>query len=205
MLKRLLFFTSMFVVFAVASAQGQQFSIKTDYGFLFVQNDPVRSFTFEIRGKEVKPQTTGENPAFMVDGVLVQVVFADTQEFGTPVKGLSDERVLDLHRKWESDYLSGPFEAQLKVNSEFKTIAGQTVNIWSFTRPKFAEEYDRDCFITTVVGTHVLGLNSPIVKNDKLDRYVTLLSAVMATLVLSDKPFDVDALAASFKVKKQIG
>lgn len=205
MLKRLFLFTSLFAVFAVASVQGQQFSIKTDYGFLFVQNDPVRSFTFEIRGKEVKPQTSGENPAFTVDGVLVQVVFADTKEFGTPVKGLSDERVLDLHRKWESDYLSGPFEAQLKVNSEFKTIAGQTVNIWSFVRPKYSEEFDRDCFVTAVVGSHVLGLNSPIAKNDKLDRYVTLLSAAMSTLQFSDKPFDIDKLATPFRAKKQIG
>ncbi|MBX7054984.1 MAG: hypothetical protein K1X36_08525 [Pyrinomonadaceae bacterium] len=204
MLKRTLLLTFLTLLFA-AGALAQQFSIKTDYGYLFVQNDPVRSFTVEIRGKSVKAETESENPAFTIDGILVQIVFADTKDFGAPIKGLPDDRILDIHRKWETDYLSGPFEAQLKVTSAFKTIAGRSANIWSFTRPKFNEEFDRDCFVTVVVGTHVMGLSSPITKSEKLERYTDLLTAIVSTIKLSDKPFDIDELASKFRAKRQIG
>lgn len=204
MLRRTLLIIALICLSAAAVA-AQQFSIKTDYGFLFVQNDPVRSFTVEIRGKNVKAETESENPAFTIDGILVQIVFANTKDFGTPIKGISDEKILDIHRKWESDYLSGPFEAQLKVTSAIKTVAGRTANIWSFTRPKYNDEFDRDCFMTVVVGTHVMGLSSPVTKNDKLERYTDLLTAIVSTIQLSDKPFDIDELAAKFKANRQIG
>ncbi len=204
MLKQTLLAISLAFLFTVAAA-AQQFSIKTDYGFLFVQNDPVRSYTIEIRGKSVKAETSSENPAFTIDGMLVQIVFADTKDFGTPVKGLSDEKILDIHRKWETDYLSGPFEAQLKVTSEFKTVGGRSTNLWSFTRPKYNEEFDRDCFMTAVVGSHVMGLSSPVTKGEKLDRYTNLLTEIVSTMRLSDKPFDIDELASKFRAKRQVG
>jgi len=187
-----------------AVAHGQQFSIKTADGFLFVQNSPDRSFTIEIRGKDVKTQQTGENPSFVVDGKLVQIVYPSTEDFVPAGKELKDERILELHQVWESDYLAEAFGGKLKLTSEAMTVKGTAAMCWSFVRPKYAEEFDRDLFMTVVVGKHILGLNSPVPKEAKLDDYAKLHVEIMSTQNVSHKPFDIEKLAHRH-TKGQVG
>ncbi|MBP6002803.1 MAG: hypothetical protein KA746_05165 [Pyrinomonadaceae bacterium] len=203
-IKRIAILVSMLVVLAVSSF-GQRFSIKTADGFLFIENTADKSFTIEVRGKNVKPQQTGENPSFIIDDRLVQLVFPATEEFVPVGKELKDERILELHQVWETDYLAETFGGKLKVTTENKTVNGRAASLWSFVRPKYSDEFDRDLFLTVVVGKHILGLNSPIPKGSKLEDYTKLHVEIMSTLNVSDKPFDIDKLSEQIRKGRSVG
>lgn len=182
-----------------AHAQGTEpgsFSIYTGESFLFIRNGEGKSFLMEIKGNPIKALKAGENPAFDLGGRLVQVVSVPLSNFTARGKDMTEEKILDLHQLWEGAYLKNEvFQEELKFESEKATIGERKVLYWSFTRPKYKTEFDRDYFLTTVIGDHVVGLSSPIKTGASLADHKKIFNDVFATIKVSDKPFDVTVIA----------
>jgi hypothetical protein len=167
-------------------------SVKTKDGFIFIQNGHLRSFTLEFKGKDVKGITAGDNPAFNVDGKVIQLIIVENQSFLNGTKDATEEKLLELHRDWESDYLMKDiYEEKFPITSEPITQDGRKFLLWGFTRPAENSSFDRDYFLTTIVGPGLLGFNVPVPVGASLADYRKLMLEVMSTLKVSDKPFDV--------------
>jgi hypothetical protein len=175
-------------------------SIKLADGYLFVMNAADKSFTLEVKGKDVEAQAVGENPAFVVDGRLVQVIIVENKAFLNGAAVLDEEKLLGLHRDWESDYLQKEgYQAKFTVSSEPLLAKDRRMLFWGFTRPKYNETVDRDYFLTTIVGSRVVGLNSPVTKGDAIADYKKLLLDILSTLKVSDKPIDVAKISVQVR------
>lgn len=187
------------VFFAAAFAQRP--SIKTAGGYLFIQNGKDVSFVCEIKGKDIKPLTTGENPAFDTDGMIIQLVWVPSGNY-EPTGKVELAKLLETHQKWEVDYLSTVIGTPVKVEAEDAELGGRALRSWSILRSKYADEYDRDSFLTTLVGRNIFGLSSPVKKGTDLAETRRRLFEAMATLRVKDKPFDVLKLAEAIKAGK---
>lgn len=186
----------------ISAQQKQSFgkaSIKTNYGYLFISNTKEKSFTFEIRGKDVKPMTGGNNPMFTVDGKFFQVVIADTKNFVPDGKKLNEMEILELHKIWESDYLSEVYGKKLELIIEKVSVKDFTTMFWGFERPMPNQKIDRDYFLTKVVGKNVLVLSSSLNVGEKVSDYQKFLVEMMETLKISDEPFDITKLAEEIR------
>lgn len=173
-------------------------SIKTAYGYLFISNTSEKSFTLEIRGKEVEAIKEGSNPTFIVDEKLLQIVQADTKNFVSAAEKLTEEKILEKHKIWESEYLSGAFKKKLELKTEQVTVKDFKTMFWGYARPIANAEYDRDYLLTKVIGKEVLALSTSLYIGDKLPDYQKFLVETLATLKVSDEPFDVEKLAREF-------
>lgn len=182
-----------------AHAQGTElgsFSIYTGDSFLFIRNGEKKSLIMEIKGSPIKTVKVGENPAFDLGGKLVQVITVPLSNFTARGRDMTEEKILDLHQVWEGAYLKNEvFQDELKFEIEKTTIGERKALFWGFTRPKYKTEFDRDYFLTTVIGDHVVGLSSPIKTGASLADHKKIFNDVFATIKVSDKPFDVTVIA----------
>lgn len=190
---------SLLLLFSTVSAQ--RASIKTADGYLFIQNGKEISFICEVKAKEIKPLTQGENPAFMADGVLIQIVWVDAANY-EPTGKVEAAKLLETHRKWETDYLATVFGGTVIPESENLDLNGMRAMFWSFKRPKYTTEFDRDSFLTTLVGRHVLGFNSPVRTGTNLKDAKRRLVEVMGSVRTSQTPYDLLKLAEAIKKGK---
>jgi hypothetical protein len=190
--------TVLFLLSLITSAQQKQaygrLSIKTGYGYLFISNTPEKSYSLEIKGKDIKPLKDGSNPTFIVDGKLLQVVQADTNYFVSTNEKLNEEAILEKHKVWESEYLGGEFGKKLDLKIEKVTVKDFKTMFWGYERPNANVEYDRDYLLTKVVGKNVLALTVSLSYGDKVSDYQKFLVETMATLKVSDETFDVQKL-----------
>jgi hypothetical protein len=186
-----------------ANGQGKQMgsaAILTGDGCLFIRNDPDKSFMVEIKSKNLKTLSAGDNPAFSLDGKLVQVVIVPFENFMAGVKNPGDERALDLHRKWESDYLQDEmYHAKLTLESEKTSDGDRKMLFWGFKRPAMSQEFERDSFLTTVMGNKIFGLSSLLKKGESVADYKKLFLEIFATIKVSDEPFDLGKIAEQVK------
>jgi hypothetical protein len=196
-LKKIAAVIASLLVFATAAFS--QAAIKTKNGFLFVNNDSDKSFTLEISGKEVKTLES-EQPMFSVDGRLLQILVVPKTDFVKNDAKMSDEQLLEAHKTWESDYLTQEiFETKLSVESENVVFGDRKALFWGFVRPKHNEYYKNDYFLTTIIGSNLLALGSPIEgKQTKADAQ-KFLTDLMKTLKVSDKPFDIEKLSEEIR------
>jgi hypothetical protein len=200
--------TVIFLLSLMISAQQKRtygrLSIKSAYGYLFISNTDEKSYTLEIRGKDVEPLKGGSNSAFIVDGKLIQIVQADKAAFVSANEKLSEEAILEKHKVWESEYLSGQFGKKLDLKTEKVTVKDFKTLFWGYARPSANTEYDRDYLLSKVVGKNVLALTASLSIGDKVTDYQKFLVETMATLKVSDEPFDVQKLTEEItrEVKK---
>lgn len=183
---------------AAASLSAQPASIKTENGYLHIFNGDPLSFTLDISGKSVAAKQAAGNPAFDVDGHLIQVLVVMRKEFDPDKKAKGRQILLD-HQTWELDYLKGIFEQPLKAETTDVKIGEGSGLFWSFARPKFAVEYDRDCFLTYGLGDDIVGLSMPLRKDEKLSDAQNRLVAVLNTIKISKTPFDIRKMADEIK------
>jgi hypothetical protein len=178
-------------------------SIKTADGYLFVYNTPFRSFTIELKGKEVTPAKDTQIPMFFVDGRLVQIITVDIQHFVASNKpDANEEDTLEAHKIWESDYLATQYGEKLKLESEKLVLNNIKTLFWGFKRPSANESFDRDYFLSTVFGTKVLALSSPIKPSEFVAEYRSLLTGIMSTIKISSQPFDILKISEDLKKGK---
>lgn len=189
---------SALVFTVVISISAQRYSIKTSDGYLFIQNGKDVSFSFEVKGSDIKPVEAGENPAFDTNGSLIQILWVVSNNY-EPTGKIEEARLLEYHRDWELDYLTGIFGTKLESETEKLSVNEKPVMFWQFKRTKYLTEYDRDIYLTTLIGRDVFGLSSPakIGVNSKVykDRHLE----VMKTLKISKTPFDILKLSEEIK------
>ncbi len=189
---------AVFLLSPLISAQQKiiygRLSIKTDYGYLFISNTTEKSYSFEIRGKDVEDIKGGSNPTFIVDEKLLQVIQVDTKAFVSGDEKLTEEAILEKYKVWESDYLSGQFGKKLDLKIEKVTVKDFKTMFWGYQRPAANTEYDRDYLLTKVVGNNVLALTVSLYVGDKVSDYQKFLVETLGTLKISDEPFDIKKL-----------
>jgi hypothetical protein len=186
-----------------AIAQGTELgsaSIFTGDGYLFIHNGKDKSFTIDIKSKTIKPLKAGDNPAFDVNGKILQVVIVKNENFLAGANNAGEEKMLELHQKWESDYaIDALYHEKLNVESEKMSISDRKMLFWGFKRPSFATEFDRDYFLTTIIGSQLLGLSSPLKVGESLADYKKLFTDALSTLKVSDKPFDITKISEQLR------
>lgn len=179
-------------------------TIRLANGNLFIDNGEKKSYTLEFTGKDVVAQTVGNNPAFSVDGKLIQIVVVGNRSFLKGAKDVAEDKALEMHRDWEADYLKKEaYKAEFKIVSERITANGRQMLFWGFTRPNSNDMFDRDYFVTTIMGDELIELTAPIKKGESVDDYKKAFLQIMSTLKISDKPFDILKLAEELKAVKK--
>ena len=177
--------------------------IKTKDGFLLISNRNQIPFSLEFKGNSIKPLKS-DHPVFIIDGKLWQLVDVSIDELKTTEnksKNFTDEENLELHKKWESDYIGNALNKKLSVSSETIEIREKRkAMVWSFEMPKeLKSDYSHQIFITTVVGNRIVAISSSIDVGKNLADYKNSLIEIMKTLKTSDKPFDINKVAKEIK------
>lgn len=177
-----------------------ELSIKTSDGFLFIDNNKEESYSFEINGKNVKAATESSVPLFIVDGNPIQVLSVPLTNFAPKDKKLSNVKLLEAHKIWESNYLGKEiYKKKLEIQSKKIKIGERDNLFWSFVRPIHNNDYKSDHFMTTIIGSKLLVLVTSITENEKAADAKKSLTDIIKTLKTSDNPFDVKKIAASFR------
>lgn len=188
------------LIFAAMNTFSQA-AIKTDEGFLFVNNGDKKSFTLEIKGKVVNTMESSV-PMFMVDGKLLQILIVPLTNFTDQAKGKTDEQILEMHKVWESDFLGKEvYLKTLPVETERMSFAERKSLFWGFVRPSKNKEFDGDYFMTTILGDYLLAVGSSTTKTYKKDDAKKFLSDLVKTMNVSDKEFDIEKMASEIKEK----
>ena len=175
-----------------------KYSIKTKDGYLFGNNTDQKSFTVEIKGKSVKP-VNSPNPTFNVDGKIVQILIVGVDKFVTDEKKLNEDDILERHNIWEVNYLSEEYGEKIKAESEKISLNNRKALFWGFFRPKFKDSFDRDFFLTTLVGNDLVGLSVAAEPSDEKSQIKKLLTDILSSIKVRDKPFDVRKLSEEIK------
>jgi hypothetical protein len=203
-IKRLAFAAAMICLLSlIISAQQKKtygkVSIKTPYGYLFISNSSEKSFTMEIRGKDIEVVNEGNNRMFIVDEKLLNIVQVDTKNFVSASEKLTEEQILEKHKAWESEFRSQAFKTKLELKTEPVTVKDFKAMLWGYRRPLANEEYDRDYLLTKLIGKEVLALNTSLYTGEKLADYQKFLVETLSTLKISSEPFDVQKLTEEFR------
>ncbi len=194
---------AIFIVAASSAfAQGDagklgDYSIKVPSGYIHIHNDEKQSLRIEVAGEMVEAKRDLANPTYLIDGDLIQIVIAKRANYDPTGKvALAD--LLETHRKWEADYLEQVM-GKVATESKLEKVAGRDVLFWWFKRAKYDQEYDRDYYATILISDFVFGLSSPVTKGDDLTPYRKRFDAILKTLQLQEKPFDVEKIAAEIR------
>ena len=194
-------FAAAIVLFGSALTAFSQAAIKTGDGFLFIKNDVKKSFIIEIKGKEVKTLESA-NPMFLVDGKILQIIMVPLTNFAPKNINKTDMELLEMHKNWESGYLSDEvFKRKLTVESEKFSVGDRKALFWGFIRPSFNQEVDGDYFLTTIIGDNLIGIGSSISPKDKKETIRVFLNEVFKTLQVSDRNFDIEKMSKEIKEK----
>lgn len=165
--------------------------IITPDGAIVIQNGVSKPFMLRLKGKSVIPQKT-EKPAFIVDDEVLQLVFPTVADVGADAAKDGEEAILRKHMVWESDYLGDEiFKKKLNVVSEKVMVGDRVALFWGFDRPSYNEENKADYFLTTIVGTNIVALQNPVPIDGTKEASKKFLTAILATIKVSDKEFDV--------------
>lgn len=178
---------------AAVSAYAQA-AIKTDNGYLFIYNGDSKSFTLTIEGNEVKTLESSQ-PMFVVDGRVLQILTVPVANFAEGKK-LGEAELLETHKIWETDYLGQEmYKSKLNVETQSLNVGERKALFWGFARPAMNLEYNRDYFLTMIMGDYLLALGSSLTPKENKADAQKFLSAVAQTIKVSDKPFDIEKLA----------
>jgi len=178
-------------------------SIKTKNGYLFIWNtDKGTSMSCEIVGNKVEPKTTGDNPAFLIDGDLIQLLRVPFTNFD-PERKIAANAILNAHKDWEVDYLKDIFAAPLSAKADSLKVGSRNVLVWSFTRPKYADTFDRDLYMTMAIDDFIFGLSSPVSVGDDLNGRKAKMAAITESIKISNSPFDLKKLSDEIKAEQK--
>ncbi len=128
----------------------------------------------------------------------MQILTVDRKQF-EPTGKVAITDLLEIHRKWETDYLAEEVFGQIKTENKVEKIADRDVLFWWFKRPKFDDEFDRDYFATTLFGEDIFGVSSPVTKGEDLTVYRKRFDGIFKSLRIQDKPFDVEKIATEIR------
>jgi len=175
--------------------------VKTEAGLLWVENKGDAHFMLEIAGNEIRPLK--EYPFLGVDGRPMQVHLVTIEEFykTTGNTRANDIQILQAHRDWETDHHGKLLNSTLAVKSE-SISSGQSREalLWSYSMPAaVGREVKEQWFLTTLIGSHLLLLNTTLKTDEPANAARDLLVKTLSSLQISAKPIDVKALQESIR------
>jgi hypothetical protein len=183
--------------------------VKTDVGILWAENKNDAHFILEIVGDEVRPMA--KYPFLSVDGRPMQVALVEIEKFykATGKPRINDLPILQAHRDWEADHHGKLLNSKLAVKSELISLGqNREVLLWSYSMPvalnkevkeQNEERFEENYFLTTLIGNHLLLLNTVIKTGEHPNTVRELLVKILSTLQISVKPIDVKALQESIR------
>jgi hypothetical protein len=209
MIKRIIFTLTIVILlnsFALAQEEPllAELFIKTSNGYLFVNNNADKSFSLKITGKDVKPAEDVQVPMFIVNGYPIQILSVDVKSFAPDNNGLSDLKLLEKHRDWETDYLGTDiYRKKLEVFSSELKFGKRNALLWGFIRPSSNEQFQKDYFMTTIIGKTLLAIGISVKSEDTDSAVRKMAETIMKTLEIRDKPFDIKKLSDSYRNSKK--
>jgi hypothetical protein len=187
-------------VFAQSDNSGASL-VKTEAGLLWVENKGDAHFMLEIAGNEIRPLK--EYPFLSVDGRPMQVHLVTIEEFykTTGNTRANDIPILQAHRDWEADHHGKLLNSTLAVKSEsISSGRSREALLWSYSMPiAVSKEVKEQWFLTTLIGSHLLLLNTTLKADEPANAARDLLVKTLSTLQISAKPIDVKALQESIR------
>jgi hypothetical protein len=173
-------------------------------GGVVVYNGPKHSFTFNINGDSIRP----DSKPYLI----------------TTNKRILKPSTMQFQRKFNFDSLDEAFlrenmvgvmnhlkiqqhnSKDLSKNYEFIVINGQTFMFWECEMPAGNKSIDKQYYMETICFDQVLILNIPVMKGDKrsssADNNIRdFLTAIAKSLKLNDYPIDIEKLSKELKGK----
>jgi hypothetical protein len=196
----LLILTASISVSAQSNGSGTTL-LKTDAGILWAENGENARFILEIKGNDIRPMQ--QYPFLSVDGRPMQIHLVGIEKFHKPTGDTraNDLLILQAHRDWEADHHNNLLNSKLEVRSE-PTNSGQNRQalIWSYSMPGAENKEIREqWFLTTLIGSHLLLLNTTLKTGEPANTARDLLVTTLSTLQVSAKPIDIQALQESIR------
>jgi hypothetical protein len=188
--------------------------VKTDAGILWVENKNDAYFIIEIVGDEIRPMA--EYPFLSVDGRPMQVHLIEIEKFykATEKTRVNDLPILQAYRDWEADHHGKLLNSKLAVKSEPISLGqDREALLWSYSmyaalnkevKEKNKEQVEEQYFLTTLIGNHLLLLNTVLKTGEPSNTARELLVKTLSTLRISTKPIDVKALQESIRKNGKI-
>jgi hypothetical protein len=93
------------------------YALRDDDGLVIVWNKSKPYFRTKVVGAETKGTVDGHSAYFLIDGIFLQVLSLETEQFLKSTDGLSDEQILVAHRDWEFDYMKNTLHSAASVKS----------------------------------------------------------------------------------------
>jgi len=176
-------------------------AVSVGCGFLFVDNESPTPYSVllpAVRGSRVPGEF-----AFELDGVPVEVTTTTAKEVRAPT--LRGKDLLDLHARWEADYLrkengwqSLPMDpSPTPIDVGVPEVDGMA---WGLKLPKPIDFPGRQVnhlwFVTAALGETILVLGSQTGEGQPASITQGKLTAALRTLKRLPEPLDLDALSA---------
>ena len=171
-------------------------------GFLFVDNEGNVPYSVFFAGNDVKHVPHETEIAIVLDGVLIEVNAATSEEIGVP--GARGMALLQAHKDWETEHIR-----KTKGWPEFTGAgAGGRLDfgrsdldamMWGLDLPSEVEvlnqRVSRLAFVTAAIDNAVLVLTVPLRPDDELRTPAAKTGAAIRSLKLLSQPLDVNTLA----------
>jgi len=119
----------------------EMYAIKDSDGLVIVWNHSKPYFKLKVLGNQTQGTYEGINGYFLIDGVFMQVLSLETEQFIPSTKGLTDEQILKAHMAWEFDYMKPLLGNGASVKSwPNKLPDGATALYWEAIPGKVKEQ-----------------------------------------------------------------
>jgi hypothetical protein len=187
-------------------------TIVTDCGYRLVVNNGDVHYTVDLFGTSVSTHEQGEQQAFIVDDLIVQVVDATPAQIGAAAAGKSGMDLLRAHEAWEGAYLA----KQLGVNAEPRDIAVTPAKgsalpagalTWSLPLEDRKEEGVRIhrswSFVTVAMGQRITGLSGMAEGGLEPMDVTTRLLTWLGTMKSSPAPISPQAVSKELKASRR--
>ncbi len=172
------------------------YALKDSDGLVIVWNRSKPYFKMKVIGKETKGTAEGESAYFMVDGVFLQVLSLETDQFIKKTVGLSNEQILEAHRDWEFDYMKHLIGAGASVKSWPSKLPDGTPVLYWEAIPEVIEEGkpSKHVMVTRYRDGAVICVTSVESKSNPLDRAKALIFDAISHIDFLDKRLEAKTL-----------
>ena len=172
--------------------------IGTGKGVLMAYNFPHSHFTIRIEGDNVRP--ANRPYVFLVDNRALALTTVDLRDVNfSNCRDESDS--LRAHEKYELNYLEGLTSKKLAVGGQkIKNNRSQTFLFWHYSMPpEMNVQLEHQFYITTIIGSKLLMLNTGGTKIEKVSDLENWLEKFAFTLITYNNTIDIQKLMDQIK------
>jgi hypothetical protein len=196
---------------AGADSGGETVAIRSLCGFLLVTNAGTAHFTVELAGNDVRVQQSGDNPLYVVDDLVVQLVLVDHRQMPAGI-GKHGVDLLHAHEAWEAAFASkqlgakvAPDEIQI-INKEAGPWA-HGLSWWYDLPPGVALSpgISGAVFMTFELADRVVGLSAQSVGGLQRFDVMARLASFWATARISRTELSPTKISAEIRARSERG